>query len=102
MEFAGECCESPMYQSDVCLIKAADCDVQFENFGAPTTDGGCTMACAGNSTEFCGGPSRLNVYNFTGTITAPVTPTGGGGGGGTPVAVTDGLPPRWAYSGCYM
>ena len=84
---------------------ATDCDAQFENFGAPVTDGGCTMPCAGNSSEFCGGPNRLNVYNFTGIITTPLPPPGGGGGGsgGTPhVTVTGGLPPHWNYSGCYV
>jgi hypothetical protein len=25
------------------------------------------MVCSGNSGEFCGGPNRLNVYNYTGT-----------------------------------
>lgn len=29
------------------------CDHKIENDGAPDT--GCTMACAGNSTQFCGG-----------------------------------------------
>lgn len=26
---------------------------------------GCNMACTGNKTELCGGPSRLSVYNLT-------------------------------------
>jgi hypothetical protein len=29
---------------------------------------GCTMPCAGNSSELCGGPARLNAYNNTAFI----------------------------------
>ncbi|KAF8577851.1 copper radical oxidase [Ramaria rubella] len=82
------------------------CDVQIQNSGAPVTDGGCNMPCAGNSSEFCGGPNRLNVYNFTGVITTPPTPPAGGGGaapaGPPPPPVTQGLPAGWKYSGCYV
>jgi hypothetical protein len=47
-EYAGECY----------------CGTQFLNGGAPAVDGsvGCDMLCNGNSSEYCGGPSRLNVY----------------------------------------
>ncbi|KAI9821956.1 MAG: hypothetical protein M1827_002538 [Pycnora praestabilis] len=34
---------------------------------------GCSMTCAGNSTEYCGGPNRLNVYQTNGTL--PVSST---------------------------
>ncbi|GFZ47912.1 hypothetical protein JCM24511_05659 [Saitozyma sp. JCM 24511] len=37
-----------------------------QNSGGPVSDG-CTMTCAGNSSELCGGPYRLNVYGFNGT-----------------------------------
>lgn len=37
------------------------CDLGFSNGGAPTALSDCNMQCAGNSTEFCGGPNRLNV-----------------------------------------
>ncbi|TFY75770.1 hypothetical protein EWM64_g8241 [Hericium alpestre] len=64
------------------------------------------MVCSGNSSEFCGGPNRLNVYNYTGTDLPPVSNPGGGGGGGgggTPVfPVTSGLPGTWNYSACYV
>lgn len=64
------------------------------------------MVCQGNSSTLCGGPDRLNVYNFTGTITGPPI-IGGGGGGGGPVnpnvkPVLTGLPTPWNYSGCYV
>jgi hypothetical protein len=49
------------------------CDNTFTNGGtiAPTTpDGlsGCSSLCNGNLSEYCGGASRLNVYNFNKTI----------------------------------
>ena len=33
---------------------------------------GCNMACTGNKTEFCGGSSRLSLYNLT-TYVPPTT-----------------------------
>ena len=95
----------------------------FENGGAPTPLSDCNMACAGNSSEFCGGPNRLNVsffyfdielaralsgrvqvYNFTGTLSGE--PTGGNGnqgGGNSDVGpVTSGLPAPWTYAACYV
>ena len=62
------------------------------------------MLCAGKISEFCGGPNRLNVYNYTGTDLA--TGGGGGGGGGTtgvgPFPVLSGLPTGWAYNACWV
>ncbi|EIN04521.1 galactose oxidase [Punctularia strigosozonata HHB-11173 SS5] len=85
------------------------CDAAIENGGAPTPLGDCDMTCAGNSTEFCGGSNRLNVYNYTGTDLPPRTPgnNGGGGGGGgnngAPVfPVLSGLPSGWTYAACYV
>jgi hypothetical protein len=63
------------------------------------------MICAGNSTEFCGGPSRLNLYNYTGTDLPPNTGGGNNGGGntGAPVfPVLDGLQTGWAYNACWV
>jgi hypothetical protein len=74
------------------------------------------MTCAGNGTEFCGGPGRLNVYNYTGPAGSlpaqkPTPPAGGGGSGGgggggvstSPVyTVSSGLPTGWAYNSCYV
>lgn len=36
--------------------------------GAPATSG-CSMACKGNATEYCGGSNRLNMYQF-GTVSS--------------------------------
>jgi hypothetical protein len=59
------------------------CGNTIANGGAPATSG-CSMLCNGNSSEICGGPDRLNVYNYqdqydpTVTTTAVPGPTGGG------------------------
>jgi hypothetical protein len=45
------------------------------------------MVCAGNSFEYCGGPSLLNVYNYTGTPPPPP-------GGAVAVAVAEGPFPQ--------
>ena len=62
------------------------------------------MTCAGNSSEYCGGPNRLNLYNYTATLTGGGGTTGGGGGGtsGGPSPVTTGLPGTWTYAACYV
>ncbi|KAI0033597.1 hypothetical protein K488DRAFT_84794 [Vararia minispora EC-137] len=81
------------------------CDVHLENgaVSQPLTD--CDMTCNGNSSEFCGGPNRLNVYNYTGTNLPPITtpPPNGGGGTGAPVfPVLLGLPTGWSYNACWV
>ncbi|KAH7376045.1 WSC domain-containing protein [Plectosphaerella cucumerina] len=48
------------------------CGNTISNGGAPAVDG-CNMLCNGNSTEYCGGPDRLNVYNFEGQFEPPST-----------------------------
>lgn len=32
--------------------------------GATPAASGCNMVCAGDSSEYCGGGDRLNVYNY--------------------------------------
>ncbi|KIJ67360.1 copper radical oxidase [Hydnomerulius pinastri MD-312] len=90
------------------------CGLTIDNGSGPTPLTNCDMTCAGNSSEFCGGPNVLNVYNYTGTL--PTTPpaggdgnnggggTGGVGGGGTSSVspVTSGLPGDWTYGACYV
>ena len=58
------------------------------------------MLCSGNNLEYCGGPNRLTVYNYTGTD----LPGGGGGPppSGGPFPVTSGLPPNWTYDACWV
>ncbi|KAI0697984.1 copper radical oxidase [Cytidiella melzeri] len=80
------------------------CGLTISNGGAPTSLGDCDMPCTGNSSEFCGGPNRLNMYNFTGTLPhGPVPPVGGGGNNNAPVSpVLTGLPSNFSYVGCYV
>lgn len=65
------------------------------------------MTCGGNSSEYCGGPNRLNLYNYTAgsTSSGGGGTTGGGGTGGSgtgPSPVTTGLPGTWTYGACYV
>ena len=80
----------------------------------PSTDpatNGCSMLCNGNSTEYCGGPNRLNMYQLNGTVSTPTTSAGA-----TPTATVTGLASAtatptgpftvgnfngWNYLGCY-
>ncbi|KAJ7905890.1 glyoxal oxidase N-terminus-domain-containing protein [Mycena leptocephala] len=47
------------------------CGPAIINGGGPETASECNMLCAGNSSEFCGGPNRLTVYNYTGDDLPP-------------------------------
>ena len=67
-----------------------DCGNTFSNGGAPTPAGDCSMVCSGNSSEICGGPNRLNVYNYTGTGQSPTNPP--------PPPASNG---PWVSLGCY-
>ncbi|KAG7108844.1 WSC domain-containing protein like [Verticillium longisporum] len=57
------------------------CDNSLKNGGAPAVDG-CNMLCNGNITEYCGGPDRLNLYNYkevvdvSSKVTTTPEPTG--------------------------
>ncbi|KAJ7222415.1 hypothetical protein GGX14DRAFT_428693 [Mycena pura] len=88
------------------LTSLTDCGTAIVNGGAPTPLADCNMLCAGNSSEFCGGPNRLTVYNYTGTDLPPPPVGGGGGGGGGDTGVALGiatdLPRPWAYVGCFV
>ena len=58
------------------------CGNEFSNGGAPAPDGlaGCNMVCNGNSSEYCGGSNRLDVYGL-GLIST--------------------IAPKWSSLGCY-
>ena len=82
-----------------------DCGTAIANGGAPTPPGDCSMVCTGNSSEFCGGPNRLNVYNYTGTDLPSIIipPVNGGGGNGPPVfPVLSDLQVGWSYNACWV
>ena len=100
------------------------CDNKLYNGGATATDGyaQCTMTCNGNSTEKCGGPNRLNIYQYispststvafstptTTTAVSRITTSGGVGSSilstsitsATPIATE--LPTGWTYQGCFV
>ena len=79
--------------------------------GVPVALSDCNTPCNGNTTEMCGGASRLSVFNYTGIIDTTSTNNNGGagagGGGGTTGTGTTGtndatLPGNWAYKDCYV
>lgn len=63
----------------------------------------CNMACSGNVSEYCGGPNRLNVYEFgnsyTGTIPTVSASTTASTTATPPAATSAAL--DWTYLGCY-
>jgi hypothetical protein len=104
------------------------CGNSTSNYGGPAADGavGCSMTCNGNSTEYCGGPNRLNMYSVNKptttsvppppppptttsqpVVTKPVTTTAAPPPPPPPsttsaVIQATGLPAGWAYKGCYV
>ncbi|MCJ1410361.1 hypothetical protein MMC19_004446 [Ptychographa xylographoides] len=92
VEYAGECY----------------CGNAFSNGGGPAPDGlaGCNMVCNGNSSEYCGGPNRLDMYQFggtgTGTGSSTSTTTAPPSGTTTAAGSATGLPTGWTYAGCYV
>ena len=77
-----------------------DCGTTIANGGAPTPPSNCSMVCSGNSSEFCGGPNRLNVYNYTGT---DLPSRDRGGDDGSPVfPVISNLQMGWSYNACWV
>lgn len=65
---------------------ASDCGNYFTtNTSEPATD--CSMSCAGNITEACGGGSRMGIF--------------WNGQKPPPPPVHDLGPPGWAWLGCY-
>lgn len=63
--------------------------------GAPATSG-CSMACQGDSSEICGGPDRLTIWEYKGGDEPEPSPTS------TPPAGPTSTPfPGWTKEGCY-
>ncbi|KAI8655642.1 hypothetical protein NCS55_01216900 [Fusarium keratoplasticum] len=50
--------------------KGCYCGNDFSAGSVPAPIGECAMLCNGNSTEFCGGPNRLNVYQFNAPVSS--------------------------------
>jgi len=99
-EYADQCCTHQRSQI-YCIFTTHNlhlvCGNSFENSGAPIAASSCNMLCAGNSSEFCGGPNALNVYNYTKSSTPSGTPP--------PPAPTGPIVPSsvggWVSLGCY-
>jgi hypothetical protein len=72
------------------------CGSTLASGAGPAALSDCNMLCAGNNSEYCGGPNRLSLYNYTGTDLAT---SGGSTGAGI---VTSGLPTGWAYNACWV
>jgi hypothetical protein len=89
VEYAGECW----------------CDTQYRLGGGPAPDGDaqCNMACSGNSSELCGGPNRLAVWELaSAAISTPPaassTTTSATASASAPVSSSTS---QWEYLGCY-
>ncbi|KAF8623873.1 hypothetical protein AX17_007275 [Amanita inopinata Kibby_2008] len=78
----------------------ADCGTAIGGTGAPASASDCNMVCSGNSSEFCGGSYRLNLYNYTTTATTTTTAATTTATGVAPVR--SGLPTSWAYNACWV
>ncbi|KAF8882972.1 copper radical oxidase [Infundibulicybe gibba] len=86
-------------------LESTDCGSSIASTGVLSAVTDCNMVCAGNSSEFCGGPNRLSLYNLTGAPLPAGVPQGGNAGGGTSSSVfpvTSGLPAPWKYAACYV
>ena len=60
------------------------CDNSIKN-DASSVSSGCSMPCSGNSSEYCGGPNRLNLYQ----LPSAIAPSAGV------------LPAGWSALGCF-
>ena len=65
--------------------------------GANPAQNGCSMTCAGNASEWCGGPNRLSVYTLNPNVTSNGTTLPPKPAGPITVGDFDG----WSYLGCY-
>ena len=65
----------PSTISGVVLTDSEDCGNSFAGGNGPAPDGftGCNMPCNGNSSEYCGGPYRLDMYQAPGTGAQPIS-----------------------------
>lgn len=90
-EYGGECYCGNTINAGATLQPGDDVD-----------DTGCNMVCSGNSTEYCGGPNRLNMYSRDGKPPPPPPTTTDTGDvpeptGPSVVQYADGF----QYLGCY-
>lgn len=127
LEYAQECC---MYRSSYLLAlnsMKSGCGNAILNGGAAAASG-CTAACKGNATEYCGGSNRLNVYQFgtvsttssaatssstqstsqsssssiAATSSSSTTSLSSSSSSSSAVSSATGIPAGWQYKGCYV
>ena len=67
----------PIIPTGSMLMDREDCGNTINGGNGPAPEGlsGCSMTCSGNSTEFCGGPYRLDMYQAPGTGATPISMT---------------------------
>ncbi|EFW13530.1 copper radical oxidase [Coccidioides posadasii str. Silveira] len=65
------------------------CDNYVRKEAALADDSNCSMSCAGDTSEKCGGPNRMSVYSKGDLTVLP-----------NPEPQTGGLPGSWEYQGC--
>ncbi|TID00360.1 putative fungistatic metabolite [Colletotrichum higginsianum] len=92
LEYGGECWCGNVLSAKSLPVDAAE----------------CSMACADNSTEYCGGSTRLNLYKLEGELPAPTStaavPTGTETSTAVPTATAPPTNERvgdWLLEGCY-
>ncbi len=103
IELCTAACSSDGYQyAGVEYADECYCDNTIASGASVATDGRCSMACSGNSTEICGGSNGLSLFNST----TPPSKSGSSGNSGTgassPAAGVNAsaiLP--FVYPGCY-
>ncbi|KAF9875011.1 WSC domain-containing protein [Colletotrichum karsti] len=77
----------------------------------PAAAADCSMPCSGNSSEYCGGPSRLNLYKLDGNLPVPTSsvptgtePTDTATATATPTSTAPPANERvgdWLFQGCF-
>ncbi|KZT55639.1 WSC-domain-containing protein, partial [Calocera cornea HHB12733] len=77
------------------------CDNAIRNGNGPAAASACSLTCAGDSSEICGGGHYVNVYSFkTGTATTPTSTTMTTTSAPTTTAAPTGAS-TWSSVGCY-
>ncbi|GAB0136237.1 hypothetical protein EsDP_00004548 [Epichloe bromicola] len=83
------------------------CGKTFSNGAKKAPDNsGCNMVCNGNSTEYCGGPGALNVYNYGGQL-LPTSTASTASAGSDPMTRPSACPVQptavggFSWYGCY-
>ncbi|TVY83567.1 WSC domain-containing protein [Lachnellula suecica] len=80
------------------------CGNSFSAGSTPALTSDCSMACAADSSEFCGASNRLTVYARNGTSNSPSstgTATTAASATAT-VAAPTGFPAGWTSQGCWV